>query len=102
MSRQLFASSTSQSAFISAIVLCNWRCTCVDKVILMTQQHEIAIEPATPSKSRAGQFTIDHILSLLDSDNENELLNGVDYPSDETAESSPVRVSGVGGPSIAT
>ena len=61
-----------------------------------------SIEPATPSTSRAGMFTIDHVLSMLDSDNENELLNGVDYPSDEIAESSRVRVSAVGEPSIAT
>ena len=63
---------------------------------------KLLIEPATPSKSRAGWFTIDHILSMLESDNKNELLNGVDYPSDETAESSRVRVRVVGGPSIAT
>ena len=46
---------------------------------------KLSIEPATPSKSRAGRFTTDHVLSMLDSDNENELLNGVDYPSDEIA-----------------
>ena len=63
---------------------------------------KLSIEPATPSKSRAGRFTIDHVLSMLDSDNENELLNGVDYPFDEIAESSRVGVSAVGGPSIAT
>ena len=63
---------------------------------------KLSIEPATPSKSRAGRFTTDHVLSMLDSDNENELLNGVHYPYDEIAESSRVRVSAVGGPSIAT
>ena len=61
---------------------------------------KLSIEPATPSKSRAGRFTTDHVLPMLHSDNENELLNGVDYSSDEIAESSRVRV--VGGPSIAT
>ena len=60
----------------------------------------LSIEPATSSKNRAGRFTTDHVLSMLDSDNENELLNGIHYPSDETAESS--RVSAVGGTSIAT
>ena len=46
---------------------------------------KLLIEPATLSKSRAGRFTTDQILSMLDSDNENELLNGVDYASDEIA-----------------
>ena len=59
-----------------------------------------SIEPASPSTSRAGRFTTAHVLSMLDSDNENELLNGVDYPSDEIASSSRVRVGAVG-PSIA-
>ena len=63
---------------------------------------KLSIEPATANKSRAGRFTTDHVLSMLDLDNENELLNGVDYPSDEIAESSRVQVSAVGGPSIAT
>ena len=47
-----------------------------------------SIEPTTPSTSRAGRFTTAHVLSMLDSDNENELLNDVDYPSDEIASSS--------------
>ena len=38
---------------------------------------KVSIEPATPSKSRAGRFTTAQVLSMLDSDNENELLNGV-------------------------
>ena len=63
---------------------------------------KLLIEPATQSTSRACRFTTDHVLSMLDSANENELLNGVDYPSDEIAELSRVRVSAVGGPSIAT
>ena len=47
-----------------------------------------SIEPSTPSTSRAGRFTTAQVLSMLDSDNENELLNDVDYPSDEIASSS--------------
>ena len=47
-----------------------------------------SIEPATPSTSRAGRFTTAQVLSMLDSDNENELLNDVDYASDEIASSS--------------
>ena len=47
-----------------------------------------SIEPATPSMSRACRFTTAQVLSMLDSDHENELLNGVDYPSDEIASSS--------------
>ena len=43
---------------------------------------KLSIEPTT---SRAGWFTTAHVLSMLDSDNENELLNGVDYSSDEIA-----------------
>ena len=61
---------------------------------------KLSIKPATPSTSRAGRFTTAQVLSMLDSDDENELLNGVDYPSDEIASSSRVRVSAVG-PSIA-
>ena len=47
-----------------------------------------SIEPATPSTSRACGFTTAQVFSMLDSDNENELLNDVDYPSDEIASSS--------------
>ena len=48
-----------------------------------------SIEPATPNTNRAGRFTAAQVLSMLDSDNENELLNiNVDYPSDEIASSS--------------
>ena len=47
-----------------------------------------SIEPSTPSTSRAGRFTTAQVLSMLDSDNDNELLNDVDYPSDEIASSS--------------
>ena len=47
-----------------------------------------SIEPSTPSTSRAGRFTTAQVLSMLESDNENELLNDVDYPSDEIASSS--------------
>ena len=48
----------------------------------------LSIEPATQTTSRACRFTTAQVLLMLDSDNENELLNDVDYPSDETASSS--------------
>ena len=38
-----------------------------------------SIEPATQSTSRAVRFTTAQVLSMLDSDNENELLTDVDY-----------------------
>ena len=62
-----------------------------------------SIEPATPSSTgREVRFTTTAgVMSMLDSDNENELLNNLDYPSDEIASSSRVRVSAVR-PSIAT
>ena len=46
---------------------------------------KLSIEPASPSTSRAGRFTTAQVFSMLDLDNENELLNGIDYPSDEIA-----------------
>ena len=48
----------------------------------------LSIEPATQTTNRACRLTTAQVLLMLDSDNENELLNDVDYPSDETASSS--------------
>ena len=46
---------------------------------------KLSVEPATPTTSRACRFTTAQVLSMLDSDNEKEPLNDVDYPSDEIA-----------------
>ena len=49
---------------------------------------KLSVQPGTPTTSRACRFATAQVLSMLDSDNENELLNDADYPSDEIASSS--------------
>ena len=39
-----------------------------------------SIDNATPTTNKAGRFTTTQVLAMLDSDNENELVNDVDYP----------------------
>ena len=51
-------------------------------------KRSIRQDGAVPSTSRGGRFTATQVLTFLDSDNENELIHNVDYPSDDMTSSS--------------